>query len=148
MTGVTGTAGDAVFNVVSVVGNAALPRGSFMSGATKSGVSTNRGTIVELIVDGKLGTESGGSASLLTIGSNVLTLRVSSVSLTEDDSVSTNLGSVGWLMFAVVLRLSTMQWSELMWFKQVFTISWVTSIDGVIVDFSRIFSKGVVPQVN
>ena len=122
MTGVTGATDDTAFNVVSVVGNAALPRGSSRFGtmfplSTKSSVSTNQGTNVKLVVDGKLRTESGGSVSLLMMGSNVLTLRVSSVSLTEDDSVSNNLGVGHWLMFAVVLRLSTMRWSELMRFR-------------------------------
>ena len=100
------------------------------------GVSTNRGTMGEPVLDGELVIRSDGSVLLLKIGSRVLTLSVSSGSISEVVPVSTNHGAGGCFELAAVMRLSTIRCSELMRFSHSLTMSWVTSMGGVMVDFS------------
>ena len=86
-------------------------------------VSTNHGTLGELVLDGELVIRSDCSVSLLKIGSRVLTLTVSSGSFSEDVPVSTNRGTGGCLELAAVMRLSTIQCSELIQISHSLTMS-------------------------
>ena len=69
-------------------------------------VSTNCGTLGELVLDGELVIRSDGSVSLLKIGSRVLTLTVLSGSFSEDVPVSTN----RWQLFGTCCSYETVHY--------------------------------------